>query len=83
MFGAVLQGSLFGLVGKLPPRFNSLFMSGQAVAGIFSGIAMLLSNICKYLKYSTQDGQKKMLLLLGELFSFFRVPNVLLHSHYS
>uniref|UniRef100_A0A8C2EUQ1 Solute carrier family 29 member 2 n=1 Tax=Cyprinus carpio TaxID=7962 RepID=A0A8C2EUQ1_CYPCA len=45
MFGAVLQGSLFGLVGKLPPRFNSLFMSGQAVAGIFSGIAMLLSNI--------------------------------------
>uniref|UniRef100_A0A673IK87 Solute carrier family 29 member 2 n=1 Tax=Sinocyclocheilus rhinocerous TaxID=307959 RepID=A0A673IK87_9TELE len=45
MFGAVLQGGLFGLVGKLPPRFNSLFMSGQAVAGIFSGIAMLLSNI--------------------------------------
>ncbi|KAF4098470.1 hypothetical protein G5714_020500 [Onychostoma macrolepis] len=45
VFGAVLQGSLFGLVGKLPPRFNSLFMSGQAVAGIFSGIAMLLSNI--------------------------------------
>uniref|UniRef100_A0A671P7L7 Solute carrier family 29 member 2 n=1 Tax=Sinocyclocheilus anshuiensis TaxID=1608454 RepID=A0A671P7L7_9TELE len=45
MFGAVLQGSLFGLVGKLPPRFNSLFMSGEAVAGIFSGIAMLLSNI--------------------------------------
>uniref|UniRef100_A0A673KB10 Solute carrier family 29 member 2 n=1 Tax=Sinocyclocheilus rhinocerous TaxID=307959 RepID=A0A673KB10_9TELE len=34
MFGAVLQGSLFGLVGN-----------GQAVAGIFSGIAMLLSNI--------------------------------------
>ncbi|KAI2651278.1 Equilibrative nucleoside transporter 2 [Labeo rohita] len=45
MFGAVLQGSLFGLVGKMPPRFSSLFMSGQAVAGIFSGIAMLLSNI--------------------------------------
>ncbi|KAA0720180.1 Equilibrative nucleoside transporter 2 [Triplophysa tibetana] len=45
MFGAVLQGSLFGLVSKLPPRYNSLFMSGQAVAGIFSGIAMLLSNI--------------------------------------
>ncbi len=81
MFGAVLQGSLFGLVGKLPPRFSSLFMSGQAVAGIFSGIAMLLSNICKYLKYSTQDGQKKLLLL--ELFRFFRVPNVLLHSHCS
>ncbi|XP_051956311.1 equilibrative nucleoside transporter 2 [Xyrauchen texanus] len=45
MFGAVLQGSLFGLVGKLPPKYSSLFMSGQAVAGIFSGLAMLLSNI--------------------------------------
>ncbi|ROL47704.1 Equilibrative nucleoside transporter 2 [Anabarilius grahami] len=47
MFGAILQGSLFGLVGKLPPKFSSLFMSGQAVAGIFSGLAMLLSNIFK------------------------------------
>lgn len=47
MFGAILQGSLFGLVSKLPPRFSSLFMSGQAVAGIFSGLAMLLSNIFK------------------------------------
>lgn len=45
MFGAVLQGSLFGLVGKQSPKLNSLFMSGQAVAGIFSGLAMLLSNI--------------------------------------
>jgi len=49
VFGAILQGSLFGLVSKLPPRYSSLFMSGQAVAGIFSGLAMLLSNICKYL----------------------------------
>lgn len=47
MFGAILQGSLFGLISKLPPRFSSLFMSGQAVAGIFSGLAMLLSNIFK------------------------------------
>ncbi|XP_073790608.1 equilibrative nucleoside transporter 2 isoform X1 [Danio rerio] len=45
MFGAILQGSLFGLVGKLPSRFSSVFMSGQAVAGIFSGLAMLFSNI--------------------------------------
>ncbi|XP_066502388.1 equilibrative nucleoside transporter 2 [Hoplias malabaricus] len=43
MFGAVLQGSLFGLVGKLPQRYSSFFMSGQAVAGIFSAIAMLIS----------------------------------------
>ncbi|XP_036444895.1 equilibrative nucleoside transporter 2 [Colossoma macropomum] len=45
MFGAVLQGSLFGLVGKLPQRYSSFFMSGQAVAGIFSAVAMLISQI--------------------------------------
>ncbi|XP_067084936.1 equilibrative nucleoside transporter 2-like isoform X1 [Osmerus mordax] len=43
MFGAVLQGSLFGLVGLLPPRYSTLFMSGQGLAGIFSALAMLLS----------------------------------------
>uniref|UniRef100_A0AAR2L1T8 Solute carrier family 29 member 2 n=1 Tax=Pygocentrus nattereri TaxID=42514 RepID=A0AAR2L1T8_PYGNA len=45
MFGAVLQGSLFGLVGKLPQKYSSSFMSGQAVAGIFSAVAMLISQI--------------------------------------
>ncbi|KAI4887858.1 hypothetical protein NFI96_015076 [Prochilodus magdalenae] len=45
MFGAVLQGSLFGLVGKLPQKYSSFFMSGQAVAGIFSAVAMLISQI--------------------------------------
>ncbi|XP_072518073.1 equilibrative nucleoside transporter 2 [Salminus brasiliensis] len=47
MFGAVLQGSLFGLVGKLPQKYSSFFMSGQAVAGIFSAVAMLISQISK------------------------------------
>lgn len=47
MFGAVLQGSLFGLVGKLPQKYSSFFMSGQAVAGIFSAVAMLVSKISK------------------------------------
>ncbi|XP_062867571.1 equilibrative nucleoside transporter 2 [Trichomycterus rosablanca] len=47
MFGAVLQGSLFGLVVKFPPKYSSLFMSGQAMAGIFSAIAMLISIIFK------------------------------------
>ncbi|KAB5548788.1 hypothetical protein PHYPO_G00059620 [Pangasianodon hypophthalmus] len=47
MFGAVLQGSLFGLVGKFPPKYSSWFMSGQAMAGIFSAVAMLMSMISK------------------------------------
>ncbi|KAK9524491.1 hypothetical protein VZT92_016882 [Zoarces viviparus] len=42
-FGAVLQGSLFGLVGLLPQRFSAIFMSGQGLAGTFAAIAMLLA----------------------------------------
>ncbi|TSL04317.1 Equilibrative nucleoside transporter 1 [Bagarius yarrelli] len=47
MFGAVLQGSLFGLVGKFHPKYSSWFMSGQAMSGIFSAVAMLMSKILK------------------------------------
>uniref|UniRef100_A0A8C8DHL5 Solute carrier family 29 member 2 n=1 Tax=Oryzias sinensis TaxID=183150 RepID=A0A8C8DHL5_9TELE len=43
MFGAVLQSSLFGVVSQFPPRYSTLFMSGQGLAGIFAGIAMLCS----------------------------------------
>ncbi|KAG7486646.1 Equilibrative nucleoside transporter 2 [Solea senegalensis] len=43
MCSAVLQGSLFGMVGMFPHRYRTLFMSGQGMAGIFSAIAMLFS----------------------------------------
>uniref|UniRef100_A0AAQ5WY65 Solute carrier family 29 member 2 n=1 Tax=Amphiprion ocellaris TaxID=80972 RepID=A0AAQ5WY65_AMPOC len=42
-FGAVLQGSLFGLVGLLPQKYSAIFMSGQGLAGTFAAIAMLLA----------------------------------------
>ncbi|XP_066574899.1 equilibrative nucleoside transporter 2 isoform X2 [Amia ocellicauda] len=42
-FGAVLQGSLFGLVGMLPRRYSTVFMSGQGLAGTFATLAMILS----------------------------------------
>uniref|UniRef100_A0A665TK22 Equilibrative nucleoside transporter 2-like n=1 Tax=Echeneis naucrates TaxID=173247 RepID=A0A665TK22_ECHNA len=42
-FGAVLQGSLFGLVGQLPQKYSTIFMSGQGLAGTFAAIAMLLA----------------------------------------
>lgn len=42
-FGAVLQGSLFGLVGLLPQKYSAIFMSGQGLAGTFAAVAMLLS----------------------------------------
>ncbi|XP_058480890.1 equilibrative nucleoside transporter 2 isoform X1 [Solea solea] len=42
-FGAVLQGSLFGLVGLLPQKYSTIFMSGQGLAGTFAAIALLLA----------------------------------------
>uniref|UniRef100_A0A3B4WUY6 Solute carrier family 29 member 2 n=1 Tax=Seriola lalandi dorsalis TaxID=1841481 RepID=A0A3B4WUY6_SERLL len=48
MFGAVLQSGLFGVVGLFPPRYSTLFMSGQGLAGIFAAIAMLCSILSEY-----------------------------------
>ncbi|CAL8326510.1 unnamed protein product [Lota lota] len=42
-FGAVLQGSLFGLVGQLPQKYSALFMSGQGLAGTFAALAMIFA----------------------------------------
>ncbi|XP_069750245.1 equilibrative nucleoside transporter 2-like isoform X2 [Narcine bancroftii] len=44
-FGAVLQGSLFGLIGLLPRRYSSVFMSGQGVAGMFAVMASIFAKI--------------------------------------
>ncbi|XP_072407254.1 equilibrative nucleoside transporter 2-like [Chiloscyllium punctatum] len=46
-FGAVLQGSLFGLVGILPSKYSSIFMSGQGVAGMFAALASILAKISR------------------------------------
>ncbi|XP_053552318.1 equilibrative nucleoside transporter 2 [Bombina bombina] len=42
-FCAILQGSLFGLLGLFPQNYSSLFLSGQGMAGTFAALAMLLS----------------------------------------
>uniref|UniRef100_A0A671QNU0 Solute carrier family 29 member 2 n=1 Tax=Sinocyclocheilus anshuiensis TaxID=1608454 RepID=A0A671QNU0_9TELE len=42
-FGAVLQGSLFGLVGLFPQRYSTVFMSGQGLAGTFAALAMIFT----------------------------------------
>ncbi|XP_006860575.1 PREDICTED: equilibrative nucleoside transporter 1 [Chrysochloris asiatica] len=40
-FGAILQGSLFGLAGLLPASYTTPIMSGQGLAGFFASIAMI------------------------------------------
>ncbi|XP_063738648.1 LOW QUALITY PROTEIN: equilibrative nucleoside transporter 1-like [Eleginops maclovinus] len=40
-FGAVLQGSLFGMAGLLPASYTTPIMSGQGMAGSFAAFAMI------------------------------------------
>ncbi|XP_074093164.1 equilibrative nucleoside transporter 1 isoform X2 [Macrotis lagotis] len=40
-FGAILQGSLFGLAAILPASYTAPIMSGQGLAGIFTALAMI------------------------------------------
>lgn len=40
-FGAVLQGSLFGLAGMLPAAYTTPIMSGQGLAGTFAAVSMI------------------------------------------
>uniref|UniRef100_UPI0037E830FE equilibrative nucleoside transporter 1-like isoform X1 n=1 Tax=Semicossyphus pulcher TaxID=241346 RepID=UPI0037E830FE len=40
-FGAVLQGSLFGMAGLLPATYTTPIMSGQGLAGTFAAFAMI------------------------------------------
>ncbi|XP_074128654.1 equilibrative nucleoside transporter 2 isoform X1 [Sminthopsis crassicaudata] len=42
-FCAILQGSLFGQLGAMPPMYSTLFLSGQGLAGTFAALAMLMS----------------------------------------
>ncbi|KAM9848184.1 equilibrative nucleoside transporter 1-like isoform 1-T2 [Aulostomus maculatus] len=40
-FGAILQGSLFGLAGILPTSYTTPIMSGQGLAGTFAAFSMI------------------------------------------
>ncbi|KAL7987460.1 hypothetical protein Chor_006379 [Crotalus horridus] len=40
-FGAILQGSIFGLAGLLPASYTAPIMSGQGLAGTFAAVAMI------------------------------------------
>ncbi|KAL2086650.1 hypothetical protein ACEWY4_017709 [Coilia grayii] len=40
-FGAILQGSLFGIAGTLPASYTTPIMSGQGLAGTFAAFAMI------------------------------------------
>ncbi|XP_014869149.1 PREDICTED: equilibrative nucleoside transporter 2-like isoform X2 [Poecilia mexicana] len=83
VFSAVLQGSLFGMVGLFPPRYSTVFMSGQGLAGIFAGVAMLCSIMSKSDPKSAALGYfvTPCLVTLGALLCYLLLPH-LEFAHY-
>ncbi|XP_031732501.1 equilibrative nucleoside transporter 2-like [Anarrhichthys ocellatus] len=84
MFSAVLQGSLFGVVGLFPPRYSTLFMSGQGLAGIFAALAMLLSILSNADKSSAALGYfiTPCVATLGTLLCYLLLPQLEFASFY-
>lgn len=50
-FGAILQGSLFGLAGLLPASYTTPIMSGQGFAGSFAATSMICAIASVYFFY--------------------------------
>nr|XP_046231893.1 equilibrative nucleoside transporter 2-like [Scatophagus argus] len=77
-FSAVLQGSLFGVVGLLPPRYSTLFMSGQGLAGIFAALAMLFSILSNAEESSAALGYfiTPCVATLGTLLCYLLLPHL-------
>ncbi|XP_030593271.1 equilibrative nucleoside transporter 2-like [Archocentrus centrarchus] len=78
MFSAVLQGSLFGMVGLFPSRYSTLFMSGQGLAGIFAAVAMLVSILGKPDESSAALGYfiTPCVATLGTLLCYLLLPHL-------
>lgn len=47
-FGAIFQGSLFGLAGVLPASYTTPIMSGQGLAGTFAALSMICALASMY-----------------------------------
>lgn len=84
VFGAVLQGSLFGVVGLFPPRYSTLFMSGQGLAGMFAAVAMLCSILSKSNPVSAALGYfvTPCVATLGTLLCYLLLPHLEFARYY-
>ncbi|MEQ2292579.1 hypothetical protein AMECASPLE_024500, partial [Ameca splendens] len=83
-FGAILQGSLFGLVGLLPQKYSAVFMSGQGLAGTFAAVAMLVSTASEVDSKSAALGYfiTPCLGTLITLFSYLLLPRLDFAQYY-
>ncbi|XP_026079265.1 equilibrative nucleoside transporter 1-like isoform X2 [Carassius auratus] len=84
-FGAILQGSLFGLAGMLPASYTTPIMSGQGLAGAFAAFSM----ICALASGSElQDSAfgyfiTACVVILVAIVSYFALPKMEFFQYYS
>uniref|UniRef100_A0A672JLZ1 Equilibrative nucleoside transporter 1-like n=1 Tax=Salarias fasciatus TaxID=181472 RepID=A0A672JLZ1_SALFA len=77
-FGAVLQGSLFGLAGILPASYTTPIMSGQGLAGTFAAFSMICALASGSALQDSAFGYfiTACVVILLAIFSYFILPRM-------
>uniref|UniRef100_A0A8C5D3C0 Equilibrative nucleoside transporter 1-like n=1 Tax=Gouania willdenowi TaxID=441366 RepID=A0A8C5D3C0_GOUWI len=82
-FGAVLQGSLFGMAGLLPASYTTPIMSGQGLAGTFAAFSMICAIASGSELHDAAFGY--FITACGVIFlsvlSYIMLPKLVTHTH--
>uniref|UniRef100_A0A672JM79 Equilibrative nucleoside transporter 1-like n=1 Tax=Salarias fasciatus TaxID=181472 RepID=A0A672JM79_SALFA len=83
-FGAVLQGSLFGLAGILPASYTTPIMSGQGLAGTFAAFSMICALASGSALQDSAFGYfiTACVVILLAIFSYFILPRMEFFQYY-
>uniref|UniRef100_A0A3Q3W7D3 Uncharacterized protein n=1 Tax=Mola mola TaxID=94237 RepID=A0A3Q3W7D3_MOLML len=83
-FGAILQGSLFGLAGILPASYTTPFMSGQGLAGAFAAFSMICALASGSALQDSAFGYfiTACVVILLAIMSYFALPRMEFFQYY-
>ncbi|KAL6487629.1 hypothetical protein MHYP_G00042550 [Metynnis hypsauchen] len=84
-FGAILQGSLFGLAGMLPASYTTPIMSGQGLAGTFAAFSMICALATGSALQDSAFGYfiTACVVILLAIMSYFILPKMEFFQYYS
>ncbi|KAI3363366.1 hypothetical protein L3Q82_011981, partial [Scortum barcoo] len=83
-FGAILQGSLFGLAGILPASYTTPIMSGQGLAGTFAAFSMICALASGSALQDSAFGYfiTACVVILLAIMSYFALPRMEFFQYY-
>ncbi|KAM9476461.1 equilibrative nucleoside transporter 1a isoform 2-T2 [Clarias gariepinus] len=84
-FGAILQGSLFGLAGLLPASYTTPIMSGQGFAGTFAAFSMICALASGSALQNSAFGYFIIacVAIILAIISYFALPKMEFFKHYA